>query len=226
MGYMFGSWTDVHGAGCQRSDRKDGNFTGYNYVYDGYYFGLAPQGDASRMYNYVRLVRDASTTEVTIVSAASVRDHGGTGLALDLTTNGIEPREGGVLKMEFEVSESVASVSASVSCVNNTYAGTATTTPADTTVTVEFDPALPDQDCCEVTLSGDVSGSVFVQTCEGDLNRSGDTTTSDYLQAKIRFGQTVDATNCEWDFNLSGDISTADALQIKIRFGNSAPTCP
>jgi hypothetical protein len=56
MGYM-GGWADVHGAGCQRSDRKDGDFTGYTYVYDGYYFGDAPQGDASRMYNYVRLVR-------------------------------------------------------------------------------------------------------------------------------------------------------------------------
>jgi len=53
-------WVDIHGAGCQRSDRKDGDFTGYTYVYDGYYFGDAPQGDASRMYNYVRLVRDAA----------------------------------------------------------------------------------------------------------------------------------------------------------------------
>ncbi len=59
MGYMMSSWLDVHGAGCQRSDGKDGDFTGYNYVSDGYYFGMAPQGDASRQYNYVRLVRDA-----------------------------------------------------------------------------------------------------------------------------------------------------------------------
>jgi hypothetical protein len=58
MGYMFGEWMDVHGAGCQRSDNKSGDFTGYTYVYDGYYFGMAPQGDAARMYNYVRLVRD------------------------------------------------------------------------------------------------------------------------------------------------------------------------
>jgi hypothetical protein len=61
-GYMFGSWTDVHGAGCQRSDKKDGNFSGYNYLPDGYYFGMAPQGDASRMYNYVRLVRGGSVS--------------------------------------------------------------------------------------------------------------------------------------------------------------------
>jgi Protein of unknown function (DUF1566)/FlgD Ig-like domain len=53
------SWVDVHGAGAQRSDRKDGNFSGYSYAYDGYYHPLAPQGDAVRMYNFVRCVRDA-----------------------------------------------------------------------------------------------------------------------------------------------------------------------
>jgi hypothetical protein len=59
VGYMFDTWMDVHGAGCQRSDRKNGNFSGYTYEPDGYYFGMAPQGDASRMYNYLRCVRNA-----------------------------------------------------------------------------------------------------------------------------------------------------------------------
>ena len=57
MGYMNGKWMDVHGAGAQRSDQKNGDFSRYTYVPDGYYFGPAPQGDASRQYNYVRLVR-------------------------------------------------------------------------------------------------------------------------------------------------------------------------
>ena len=59
MGYWSSQWQDVHGAGCQRSDAKDGDFAGYTFVSNGYYFGSAPQGDASRQYNYVRLVRDA-----------------------------------------------------------------------------------------------------------------------------------------------------------------------
>ena len=59
MGYMNGTWMDVHGAGAQRSDGKDGDFTRFTYVEDGYYFGMSPQGDAYRGYNYVRLVRDA-----------------------------------------------------------------------------------------------------------------------------------------------------------------------
>jgi hypothetical protein len=63
MGYMFG-WVDAHGAGCQRSDPKDGELTDYTYVPYGYYFGSAPQGDAVRLFNYARCVRDADATGV------------------------------------------------------------------------------------------------------------------------------------------------------------------
>ncbi len=58
MGYMNGAWIDVHGAGAQRSDQEGGDFSGFTYVFDGYYFAQSPQGDATRLYNYVRLVRD------------------------------------------------------------------------------------------------------------------------------------------------------------------------
>jgi len=51
MGYM-GGWVDAHGAGAQRSDPKSGNPEDFPY-------GRGPQGDAIRIYNYVRLVRDA-----------------------------------------------------------------------------------------------------------------------------------------------------------------------
>mmetsp|Transcript_28612 Transcript_28612/g.37483 ORF Transcript_28612/g.37483 Transcript_28612/m.37483 type:complete len:437 (+) Transcript_28612:193-1503(+) len=48
-----GNWIDVHGAGCQRSDPKDGDPNEYA---DGH----GPQGDAIRIYNYVRCVRGGS----------------------------------------------------------------------------------------------------------------------------------------------------------------------
>lgn len=51
MGYMEG-WTDVHGAGSQRSDPKVGDAADYPN-------GNGPQGDAIRVLNYVRLVRDS-----------------------------------------------------------------------------------------------------------------------------------------------------------------------
>jgi hypothetical protein len=58
MGYMTdpsdssrAGWIDVHGAGAQRSDPKIGNPADFPK-------GHGPQGDAIRIYNYVRLVRD------------------------------------------------------------------------------------------------------------------------------------------------------------------------
>ena len=55
MGYMNGSWVDVHGAGAQRSDPKVGDPADYP-------TGRGPQGDAIRIFNYVRPVRDADGT--------------------------------------------------------------------------------------------------------------------------------------------------------------------
>ncbi len=52
LGYMDGEWRDVHGAGAQRSDPKAGDPADYP-------TGNGPQGDAIRIYNYVRVVRDA-----------------------------------------------------------------------------------------------------------------------------------------------------------------------
>lgn len=46
---------DVHGAGSQRSDPKVGDPAAYPH-------GFGPQGDVIRIYNYVRLVRDADFT--------------------------------------------------------------------------------------------------------------------------------------------------------------------
>ena len=54
-GYMNRSWMDVHGAGAQRSDPKQGDAGDYP-------FGHGPQGDAIRIDNFVRVVRDANTT--------------------------------------------------------------------------------------------------------------------------------------------------------------------
>jgi len=67
MGYFSGfglGWTDIHGAGCQRSDPKPKSFTGYTQNGTGYYNANAPQGDAVRIYNYARLVRAAGPASI------------------------------------------------------------------------------------------------------------------------------------------------------------------
>jgi len=51
---MNGAWVDVHGAGAQRSDPKSGDPSQYP-------TGHGPQGDAIRIFNYVRLVRGGVT---------------------------------------------------------------------------------------------------------------------------------------------------------------------
>ena len=51
---MNGQWLDVHGAGCQRSDPKQGDPAAWP-------TGHGPQGDAIRIYNQVRCVRGGAT---------------------------------------------------------------------------------------------------------------------------------------------------------------------
>jgi hypothetical protein len=51
IGYVNGSWIDVHGAGSQKSDIMTGNPANFPN-------GRGPQGDAVRINNYVRLVRN------------------------------------------------------------------------------------------------------------------------------------------------------------------------
>ncbi|MHA2000653.1 MAG: Lcl C-terminal domain-containing protein [Promethearchaeota archaeon] len=50
LGYMMNEWIDVHGAGAQRSDPKVGDLSEFPE-------GHGPQGDAIRIFNYLRLVR-------------------------------------------------------------------------------------------------------------------------------------------------------------------------
>jgi hypothetical protein len=51
LGYFNGEWLDVHGAGAQRSDPKIGSASDWP-------TGHGPQGDAIRINNFVRLVRN------------------------------------------------------------------------------------------------------------------------------------------------------------------------
>jgi hypothetical protein len=62
LGYFKGegmtkkAWIDVHGAGAQRSDPKDGTASDYPH-------GRGPQGDAIRIFNMVRCVRGPAQSE-------------------------------------------------------------------------------------------------------------------------------------------------------------------
>ena len=74
LGSMDGTTViDVHGAGCQRSDPKDGTPNDYPT------WGFGPQGDVQRVFNYVRLVRDAnegSESDLTALDTAALYNPG------------------------------------------------------------------------------------------------------------------------------------------------------
>jgi len=69
LGYMNESWVDVHGAGAQRSDPKYDDGTDYS-------TGNGPQGDAVRIYNYVRCVRSGGNAAPTPTPAPPVLESG------------------------------------------------------------------------------------------------------------------------------------------------------
>ena len=57
LGYIDGAWTDIQGAGAQRSDPKTGDPAGFPQ-------GRGPQGDAVRILNYARCVRGGVSDQV------------------------------------------------------------------------------------------------------------------------------------------------------------------
>ncbi|MDP2896762.1 MAG: DUF1566 domain-containing protein [bacterium] len=67
LGYMGGTWTDVHGAGAQRAEFKAGNPADYP-------FGFGPQGDAVRIFNYVRCVRGGAVAPTNDTDADGLTD--------------------------------------------------------------------------------------------------------------------------------------------------------
>ncbi len=171
---------------------------------------------------------DCRATAGTIESGWSCASHGSAGdLCLGLDAVNIEPRLAGVTWLEFEVTDPASSVGASVSCANNVYTGTPTVSAdGSTTVTVTLAPALPEQDCCEITLTGDVEDSYQVRTLAGDMNLDGQTNSVDASQARLRFGSQADVSNATYDANADGVISAVDNAQVRLRFGAQAATCP
>jgi hypothetical protein len=90
MGYMNSSWMDVHGAGAQRSDPKSGDPANWP-------TGHGPQGDAIRIYNYVRLVRGGAQSAEVVVADGGELPLGGSQPSSEegLLPEGGQPPTGG-----------------------------------------------------------------------------------------------------------------------------------
>ena len=173
----------------------------------------------------------------TIQSASSCRNHGAVGeLCFDIgigtgsrfSGDNVECRNGGTQKMVFETDLAVSSFSASVDCAYHTYTGTVTETAyGGTTVTVEFDPGLPNNDCCTITLSGpELNDEWSVANLLGDADRNMDTNSLDYSSVKLRLGLVPNDTTARYDLNCDGDITSLDYSAIKLNIGSTLTTCP
>lgn len=155
----------------------------------------------------------------------------------------VEPRKPGVLRLELEMSalmdqSTITGGNVQVTCENASYGGTISAHLEDaTTVIVEFDPALPDEDCCRITFEGmltlgnagvcdaEVTDITRVRTLKGDIDLSGTVTPGDASIIKPHFGEPADQTHFLFDFDCSGMISPGDFSQVKPYFGNTAPWC-
>ena len=81
---------DVHGAGAQRSDPKEGSPGDYplgQACGGGFAYGRGPQGDVVRVLNFVRPVRDAGTADVTVTGVVKA----GNPFRLLVSGSGFEP---------------------------------------------------------------------------------------------------------------------------------------
>jgi len=120
LGYMNGQWMDVHGAGAQRSEDKSGDPSRYA-------TGHGPQGDAVRIYNYVRCVAGDSETTVQAggtISNAPVTQSGQALAGQNPQGQGLQGQGGG--QPPQAAIDACASLSQSASCSVNTPNGTLT----------------------------------------------------------------------------------------------------
>ena len=167
---------------------------------------------------------------ISIVGARSIRSHAGTEYALDLFVNNIESRVNGVQIVEFDLSDTAdaSAISASVECVvAGPYGGTIIISQVDTdTIRLTFDPALPDQDACTITLTGEVEDSFCVRTLECDVDFDGQVLTVDASKIKSRFQDPIDGTNFWYDVDCDNQIITVDASKVKSRFQHTCPPSP
>ena len=173
---------------------------------------------------------------IEVESVSSCRTHGpagelciglGIGSGFRATGDNVDPRSGGMTKMVFALNLPVSNMQASVVCQYRGYSGTATPTANGTpTLAVSFDPALPYNDCCTISLTGDLEADYAVAILPGDADRNLDVNSLDYSSVKLRLGQPLDDSNACYDVNADGDITSLDYSAIKLNLGASLPGCP
>ncbi len=119
LGYFKNAWLDVHGAGSQRSDPKDGDPNDYPKTH-------GPQGDVQRVFNAARCVRASATAPETDNDADGLSDWyewNHTSNKTAMVADADDDRDG-VSNIDEQIAGTSPTASASIFIVNNLLATT------------------------------------------------------------------------------------------------------
>lgn len=234
-GYMNGQWIDIHGAGSQRGDPKSGSLSSYTYTNYGYYNSNAPQGDAIRIFNYVRLVRDAGSAapaDSTAPTVSSSSINAGATQRSMVTQLGVvfsEPvtvNPGAVtvlLSSGLAISNTTITVS-NPSADQKTYlltfsgSGAVGGSLADGVYDLKI-TATGVRDLAGNPLSGDYTQRFH--RLFGDANGDRKVNMVDYTRLRLTLGKSSGNAlfNSAFDYDGNGTINTIDLSQFRRRFG-------
>ncbi|MCP4251139.1 MAG: hypothetical protein GY778_29225 [bacterium] len=120
-------------------------------------------------------------------------------------------------------------VGASVNCdISGDIGQVTASVTAEGLVQVEILDDLPnDQECCTITLTGDVEDTFELRPLRGDVNFSGIVNATDKNLVKGKIGHPIDqGDNFIYDVNMSGTINATDKNLVKGWIGGNAGTCP
>ncbi|MCP4245894.1 MAG: matrixin family metalloprotease [bacterium] len=137
------------------------------------------------------------------------------------TDTQIEPRFLGSNEIDIVLSASpVAAVTVSASCTDGSTptAASLAFSGGGTKLTATFNPALPNTECCTISLIGGATGSQVIKTLNGDVNGSGRVNATDKNIVKGKVTTTTPPLSCDeffYDVNVSGRINATDKNLVK-----------
>jgi len=165
-----------------------------------------------------------------IVTVESCLPHDGVEYCLDLGTgqvagDNVEPRLGRIGKLVATLDGAApASPVAHLDCGSGELAGVSASADGQAVV-VTVDPALPNAQCCTLTID-EVEGAWSVVSLQGDLTRDGLVNSVDASAIKPHFGAAAAAGNFILDVDGSGLVNSVDSSAVKPHFGTTSPDCP
>ncbi|MCP4246550.1 MAG: hypothetical protein GY778_05835 [bacterium] len=172
-----------------------------------------------------------------VAEVRSCLDHSGTVFCLTLTEEAnSEPRLPGVNNLAIDLTRDVGSngaVGVTIDCnPAGPYSGSISTAIGSgpqglhSTVAVTLSPALPEENCCTVTLTGDVEDGFDVRMLPGDVDFSGRVNATDKNLVKGDLDAVFGSSNFFYDVNASGAINATDKNLVKGWINDVAPDCP